>query len=65
MSNPYHLDDDENGEQVIFREMKPMSKVQTVCELSDLYYKNQKLKQRLNDLRGKLIRFAEEELTNA
>lgn len=62
-SNPYHLDDDENGEQVIFRGMKPMSKTQTVGELSDLYYENQKLKQRLKNLRDELIRFAEKELS--
>jgi hypothetical protein len=62
MSEPYRLDDNEEGEQTIYRWSKPMSLAETVCELSDIYEENQRLKQRFNNLRDKLIRFAEKEV---
>lgn len=60
--SPYCLDDNEEGKPTIYRGHKPMSLVKIVCELSDLYYENERLKQRLSNLRGKLIRFAEKEV---
>ena len=62
MSNPYHLEENEDGEQTIYRLDKPMSLVKILCELSDAYYENQRLNQRISNLRDKLIRFAEKEV---
>lgn len=60
--NRYHLDDNEQGKQTIYKNDEPMTEVQIVCELSDLYHKQQKLQQRLRNLRDKTIRFAEKEM---
>ena len=61
---PYHLNDNEEGEQTIYMRQKPMSNVKIVSELSDLYYENERLKQRLSNLREKLVRFVEKEVSD-
>lgn len=46
----------------IYRDGDPLSMVEIISDLNDLQHENDRLKQRLANLRDKTIRFAEKEM---
>lgn len=48
----------------IFCDGEKMSMVDVCSKLSDLQHENERLKQRISNIRDKMIRFAEKELTS-
>ncbi len=66
MSVKYFMDENngrvEDNWRTIYRDGDPLSLVEVLCDLTDLQYENDKLKQRIRNLRDLTIRFANKEM---